>query len=386
MYSRLFVGLNVIALIVVIAVSPRWIDPLGKPVGTDFIGFWAAGHMALQGHAVDAYDADRHYEAERGALPWRGDERPPQVPWLYPPTFLMLAAGLALLPYGLALGVWLTATLPLYVLAVREILPGMTTVMVALAFPAVFSNLAHGQTGFLAAGLFGGALLLLETRPWAAGILFGLLAYKPQFGVLVPLALMAGGYWRTICAAGLSMAGTISLSWRVWGTEPWRAFFEAMREAGVFGLEEGAIGFEKLQSVYAGARMLGLGSDAAWVLQAAVAVLVAALVVWVWLKPGLSTRRYAVLCIASLMVTPYVFDYDLIILALPLAWLAAEGLREGFGRWEKLALLAAWLLPLLSRMIGRYLHAPSAPLVLGALLYIGLRTHRGGSLRRRRPD
>jgi hypothetical protein len=57
--------------------------------------------------------------------------------------------------------------------------------LIAAAFPAVFVNIGHGQNGFLTAALLGSALLSLDRRPWLAGALIGLLAYKPQFGVLI---------------------------------------------------------------------------------------------------------------------------------------------------------------------------------------------------------
>ena len=56
----------------------------------------------------------------------------------------------------------------------------------------MFVNVGHGQNGFLTAALLGGALHWLDRRPWLAGVLIGCLAYKPQFGVLIPVALLAG--------------------------------------------------------------------------------------------------------------------------------------------------------------------------------------------------
>src|SRR5437016_5803425 len=97
--------------------------------------------------------------------------------WLTPERLrLYPALLLALLPYGLALGVWQLSTLPLYLAGVRGALresgiSGRDVLVAALAFPAVFVNLTHGQNGFLTAGLFAGALLCLETRPWLAGLM-----------------------------------------------------------------------------------------------------------------------------------------------------------------------------------------------------------------------
>ena len=77
--------------------------------------------------------------------------------------------------------------------------------LLALAFPAVYVNLAHGQNGFLSAALLGGSLLILDQRPKLAGVLIGLLAYKPQFGVLIPLVLIATGRWTVIAAAAATV-------------------------------------------------------------------------------------------------------------------------------------------------------------------------------------
>jgi alpha-1,2-mannosyltransferase len=369
-YSRLLVALYAAVILIVLALSPHFIDPIGRPVGTDFVCFWTTGKLVLEGHAADNYDSERHFAAEKQALPMQ--RQTPFLPWFYPPTFLIVTAALALMPYGLALGVWIAATLPVYLVSIRAILPGWTATMAALAFPAVLLNLAHGQNGFLTTGLLGGALLLLDRRPWISGALFGLLAFKPQFGVLVPLALLAGGYWRTICAAVFTVAATVAGSLAMWGTDPWRGFFDAIHSVSSYGLAQGSDGLEKLQSVFAGVRMLGGGTELAWLAQTAFALMSAAAVVWIWRRPASPALRFAALCTASLMVSPYLFDYDLTILALPIAWLVSQGLSEGFLPWEKTILFATWLMPLLSRTMGKYLHLPAAPVVMVLLLGITL--------------
>ena len=100
------------------------------------------------------------------------------------------------------LAIWLVASFAAYLATVRAH-PAATRkrCWIAAAFPAVFINIGHGQNGFLTAALLGGALHWLDRKPWLAGILIGLLAYKPQFGVLIPIALLAGQRWTTIGAA-----------------------------------------------------------------------------------------------------------------------------------------------------------------------------------------
>src|SRR5690348_1238681 len=165
-------------------------DRVGRPLGTDFSNVYAAGTYVLDGNATAPFDPAKQFAREQAifgaATQFYG--------WHYPPFFLGLAALLALMPYALALLLWQGVTLLLYLWAMRGVLPAQRDylpLLLALAFPAVFVNLGHGHNGFLTAALFTGALLQLDRRPIVAGILFGLIAYKPQFGVLVPLVLPA---------------------------------------------------------------------------------------------------------------------------------------------------------------------------------------------------
>src|SRR5207237_2691224 len=97
--------------------------------------------------------------------------------------------------------------------------------LLALAYPAVFVNLGHGHNGFLTAALIGFALVNLDTRPILAGILFGLLAYKPQFGLMIPLVLFATGRWRAVVAAGATVGLLALAATLAFGFDTWHAFF-----------------------------------------------------------------------------------------------------------------------------------------------------------------
>jgi alpha-1,2-mannosyltransferase len=373
MYPWIFVALYIVAIVLVLGLSHNLIAPNGKNIGTDFMDVWAAGKMALEGHAADVYDYQKHFDVQRAALPWPPGQRVPYYGWHYPPMFLIVATGLALLPYGWALALWMIATLPAYLATIRAILPGRAALMAALAFPGVFVNLGHGQNGFVTAGLFGGGLLLLEKRPYIAGILFGLLAYKPQFGMLIPLALLAGGYWRAIISAAFTVLVTAAASYALFGIRTWQAFFGSLKLTRTVVLEQGPTGWEKIQSIFSAVRMSGGSIELAYGIQAVYGALAAGAVIWLWRSRAAQDLKSAALVTASLMVTPYVLDYDLIVLALPIAGLSARGLRHGFLPWEKITLFAVWLLPLLSRALAQYLHIPVAPLVMAMLLLVILR-------------
>lgn len=374
-YSRILCCFYGIAILGWIALSPGFVDPNGKPLGTDFMDVWAAGKLALAGDPAAAYDYARHYEVQRHALNWHAGETAPYFGWHYPPMFLLIAAPLALLPYGLAVALWMALTLPLYLVVIRQIVPHRHWLIVALAFPAVFVNLGHGQNGFLTTALLGAALLVLGSRPFLAGVFLGLLSYKPQFGILIPLALVVGFYWRTFLAAAATTIVVALASYAAFGLETWRAFFASLRLTRGYVLEQGATGWEKIQSAFSAVRMLGGSIEAAYAVQAAVFALAAVAVVIVWRQPGKHALKASILATASLLATPYVLDYDLMVLALPIAWLIAEARQTGFLTWEKAGLALCFLLPLVSRSIGS-LGVPIGPFAMLLLLALIVRRSR----------
>ena len=201
--------------------SDGLIDRNGKPLGTDFSNVYAAGTLTWQaGRRTPMTPPLQHAAEKRRVRRPRG-------------AVLRLALSAVLLrhrrrwspvPYALGLAAVADGEPAAYLATVRAILPRPETLLVAAAFPAVFVNVGHGQNGFLTAALLGGALQLLDRRPSLAGVLIGFLAYKPQFGLLIPLALLAGKRWITIAAAAATVAALIALSVVMLGTDVWHAF------------------------------------------------------------------------------------------------------------------------------------------------------------------
>jgi hypothetical protein len=383
------------------------IDLQGRPLGTDFSSFYAAGTYVLDGNPEAPFDPARQHAREQKIF----GAATPFYSWFYPPFFLAIAAALALMPYWLALAVWQAVTLVLYLLTIRaifsssfrgprsespesiapeskELAPnfaprtqglwipdsryaasGMTSLwlLLALAFPAVLVNIGHGQNGFLTAGLLGAALVVLDRRPLIAGILFGLLAYKPQFGLMIPIALMASGRWRCFAAAAAAVALLAVATTIAFGPHVWQAFLGSTGFARVVGLEQGDIGWYKIQSVFAWARMWGAPIPLAYAFQGAVMVALGAALIWLWRSAAPYPLKAAALCLAAILATPFAFDYDMMILAPAIAFLAADGIGRGFGAWEKTALAALWLTPLLARSVA---HATLIPLGVPAMLAV----------------
>lgn len=358
------------------------LDAWGRPLGTDFTLVWSTGRMALDGKAAQIYDWASLHRAEQAA---HGSEAIPFFGWHYPPFFILIAAALAPLPYLVALVVWQATTLAAALAVVWRILPGRDTLLAALGFPAAFVCLTHGHNAFLTASLFGGGLLLLDRRPILAGCLLGCLAYKPQFGLIVPLALLAGGYLRPIGAAAATVAVLAAATLTAFGTGPWAGFFETLDLTRTIVLEEGGTGWYKIQSVFSYVRMLGGPVALAYAVQGTATALVVAATTWIWRIRADPRLRGAALMIGALLATPYVLDYDMVLLGPAIAMVAGYGIENGFRRWERTALAFAWFVPVATRQLAFFGHVPGGLLAMAMLfvLVAGRALRTGGFDRRR---
>jgi hypothetical protein len=348
-YCLILLGLSVLVFAGWIVASDGLISRDGQPIGTDFSNVYAAGTLTWQGRSAEAYAPALQHAAEKAVFDGR---EVPFYGWHYPPFFFAIAVLVAAVPYEWGLTIWLVASFAGYLAAIRAILPRQETLLAAAAFPAVFVNIGHGQNGFLTAALLGGALHWLDRRPWLAGVLIGLLAYKPQFGVLIPIALAAGGRWRTIGAAAITVAVLIAVSFLTLGGGIWHAFTDSMNFTQVVVLEQGGTGWQKIQSIFSAVRAWGASVPVAYAVQASLLASLAASLAWLWHSDAAFELKAAALAVGSLLATPYVLDYDLVVLAIAIAFLARHGLDRGFRDFEISLLAAAWIVPLLSRSIA----------------------------------
>jgi hypothetical protein len=332
----------------------QWLsDPSGRPIATDFINVWAAGRQTLAGEPGAVYDVALHKAAEATAV---GHDFAGEYPWLYPPTFLFVAATLALLPYVMAAAAWLALTFSAYLVVARRIIRHRAGILLACAYPGLLANAVVGQNGFLSAALLGGALWLLPGSPLMAGCLIGLLAFKPHLGILLPIVLVAGGCWRAIAAATVMLALLMLASWIAFGPDAWTAFFQSLPTASQSTLEQGRAEWGKLQSAYGVVRMMGGGSAIAWVVQGVLAAAVAVGLALLWRSKASFDLKAAALAAGTIMVVPYIFLYDLVILAVAMAFLLRACGEAGPTPAEMRTLAIAGLLiavfPLVKAPVG----------------------------------
>lgn len=332
-----YAGLTVLSL-------PGLVDLRGKPLGYDFIAFWSAAWLALHGRPEAAFDWQAIEAVHRIAVPGL---RGMYFLWHYPPTFLLAVLPLGLLPYLAALAAFLAGSLAAWAALLRCIVADRRYWVVAAAMPAGLINLFHGQNGFLTATLAGFTLLLLERRPVVAGTLIGLLAIKPHLAILFPVALAACGNWRAFAAAAVTAVVFAAASVLALGADTVAAFLHDMPQAGRL-IDNGNLPWSMMPSPYVFALALGAPRSLALGLQG-VAGLGAAAAVWlVWRRRAAPfAAKAATLLTGSLLISPYVFYYDMTWAGLAVGWLALAGAAGGYRRGDPEILLFAWLSPLL---------------------------------------
>lgn len=372
-YTRILFIVFVFGFAIWIGLAPGLIDHAGKPLGTDFMSFYAASKLALGGHGAQAWDPAAHQAAEdaifgRSLGYWA---------FFYPPPYLLLCLPLAAAPYGAALLLWLGASSAAVVTLARKWLGSLTSSPVALipllAFPALWINAGNGQNAAIMTAIALGGCLWLPQRPVIAGLLFGLLVMKPQLGLALPLLLILSGRWTTLAAAGLSALVLCLSAWLLVGTSGYLAFWHDSALARA-ALDQGLVPPDRMQSLFAALKVLGAPTALAYLAQALLALgalAVAGYVVWRH-KPDAAALG-ALMIATTLLLTPFLLDYDLLLCAVPLGWLVMRGVTTGFRPWEKLTGLLVYVLPLMSRPLAIGLHVSVAPYVLLALYLCVLR-------------
>jgi len=351
----------------------RITNPDGVPIQGDYLGVYTAGTFALHGEPLAAYDWERHKAAQHALS---NNPESTFFPWPYPPSFLLVAGALALLPYYFSMLTWGLTTFAAFAAAVAKITTSRRDMILMLATPAPWLNLYIGQNGALTATFVGFGLVLLPSRPILAGVFIGLLSIKPHLGLLIPFALLAGGYYLAFASAAATAAALALATTAVFGVAPWLAMPEQLGR--VTEVVRTAQETEKLQSLFGMARCLSAPVDWALGMQAAFAVVLAGGVIWLWRRRDVTfDLKAAGLAAAMTLASPYQFVYDLVILTIAQAFLLRHmaATREASPNEARAMLIANLLVFLFA-----YWHIPLG--VVGSAIVMGLILRRIANERR----
>ena len=342
------------------------VDPKGYTIISDLTVFWTAAQSALGGHAVQAYRVTDLHESVAAIFPnVKGD-----FGWFYPPSFFLCILPLGYLPYVPAYLAFMLPTLFFYVMVIRHIVWNREVGWALASFSGVWLNLLRGQNGFLTAAFCGSGLALFERRPLLSGLVIGLTTVKPHLSLLFPVALVASRAWPTLLMAGISSSAIMVAGIGVLGVATVPAWLNSLNVARTFAEHNGPVYWVHMPTMFSFLRLLGVSVPWAYAGHLVVASIGVASVWHVWRRCSEPTLRFAVLATATLLISPYLLEYDLTWLALPAAWLCRFSMREGWGRGERELIVLMWLLPLLSGLLAKWTLIQIGPWVL--LLVLGM--------------
>ena len=352
----------------------------GQVAGRDFVNYWSGAKLLVQGRAGVIFDQDAYMRFLQGLF----GQGLATHSFSYPPSILPLIVWLGALPYGLALDLWSLVGVGSLFAAAWPYSRRPLTALLILASPAVLMCLDVGQNGLITSALLIGGLRLIDKRPWLGGALIGLATFKPQLGLLIPLALIAAWRWKAIGGAAASAIVLALLGTLLAGPQGWTLYLtKTLAYQRV--LFEQSVGAWSLMtpSPLASSVYLGLPHAFGVALQIAVSLACAAAVIVRFHRirsEGRPIRGADILLLtaAGFMAAPYSFNYDMpgVVLALILTARERTDLEtSGAWRWGSALLWAAplWMTLLgIAALLANARWAAGPALVGGGLILVWL--------------
>jgi len=342
-------------------------DPAGRQLGSDFMNFWSGARLAASQPWL-AYEPGRFNDFAKSLL---GDLAEVKL-YSYSPVAMLLTWPLAALPFLPALALWTVLGIALAALSLAGLTGWRAALLALVGAPAAILDIIAGQNGHFTAALFGGALMLLDRRPVIAGILFGALCYKPQLGLVLPIALAAGGRYRTFGAAAVTVVALAAASVVLLGPDAWLGYRSQMELQRLL-METADAYWARGQSVFLAVRNLGAGVAVAYAAQICSALAAMIVTALVWRGRASLDIKAATLVIATFLATPYAWDYDMVVLIFCAAWLTRDAAATGFLPWERLTVGLLLVQPIVTLYVTALTGVQLAPVGLWLALIVLLR-------------
>jgi hypothetical protein len=361
--------LYLISLAIVYIRNLRYDPEHGLLLASDFYCFWLAAKAAVSVDPALVYD-NRFFLQYGGSL----FQEAGLLHFFYPPTFLLLTAPLGYIPEIAAFLVFFGASLAGYAYMGRHAFGSWIGGLYLIALPTTFFAIFHGQNSLLLCALLGGALVAIRSERYVlAGILIGCLTIKPQIGLLIPFALLAGRYWTVVAVAIVTTLSLALASWVIFGTETWIAFVNQTLFANEIVNHED-LPFVLHVTPFTSLQQLGVPYQLAMSIQIALVIALLALTAWTWRQDVPFDLKAAVLGAAALLATPYLLSYDLALLAVPFIFLLNYSRSNAFSGLEKWTIAAAIAFCILSKIVNLRFGIPLGP--VAPALFLGLASRR----------
>ena len=289
----------------------------------DFFAIWSFAKFAIARSAGHIYDdATLHdFQMDLGSSPTY------YLPYAYPPSFLLFIIPIGFLSYYAAFGVWIIGTFLFYLLVSTYKQASRAAVFLTMFAPATIITFAAGQTGFLSSAFILGGFRLVTSHPVLSGIMFGLASIKPQLGLLIPIALVSAGQWRTVVAAVATVLVLVFVSSLAFGWAIWPLWLSKLVAHANWAAE---VNSRSSVTMIGNLTLLGMSLSVARIIQACIGVLVA-IVIILCFRRGVTMLGTAAVLVGTFLATPYAFVYDM-----PMVTNAALAVVNGQHRASRL--------------------------------------------------
>jgi hypothetical protein len=347
-----------------------YLDRDGHTFGRDFAAYWTAAQFAIEGNLQDLYDYEIFANTIESRFGVTG------LFWHYPPFYLMFITPLGALDYMTAYCVWTGITLILYLLSASLLARehGRFWLVVLVLAPATLLNFFIGQNGFLTAALLFAGFYLLDKQPRLAGIMFGLLTFKPHLGLFIPLILILTKRWHTFISATLTMCALIIISLLLFGITPWLLMIDNLSALRTTMLEQGEGTFQRIMpTIFMSLRTAGVEISIAHMIQLTSSISILGLTAWLsyHFKPE-PLLLFAWVAVASFLALPYAYVYDMTSFSLLVMVLSVLAIKHRPRNGEVIVLFVAWWIPFFAIFFNRkdIFIAPIILAIIAGFIYV----------------
>jgi len=310
------------------------LEKSGHVLGRDFVNYWMGGQAVANGWLDELFNVDAYVARLRDMF---GASYPGHN-WSYPPHYLFLVAPLALFSYLTAFFVWIVCGLTAYGFSLRSLKLPLSWYIIALAAaPVALAVVFFGQNGLITGALVLAGLGLRDRRPWLAGIFIGLLTIKPQLGLLIPFLLIIQQNWKTLASAAVTTVILIVASAIVFGWQSWSTYFTVIAPYQTDIMTDGkGIFIAMMPTAFMAARSVEASvatSAMVHVIFAVLGLTMALVTMWVTRHDRDRSGASAVTILATFVVVPYIFNYDMpAVVGAVLIWMSAHLRRPSLPR------------------------------------------------------